>query len=132
MSSHDIDTIRTAYAEFAAQNAAAVLAKLDPAAEWVEGGGGESPSGTFVGPDAIATGVFAVIGANFDEYRADPNEFVDHGDRVVVTGRFTGRNKSGATLDTGFEHVFEMRDGKVVRFENRPADAVAWAAGWTS
>ena len=132
MSSHDIDTIRTAYEEFAAHNAAAVLAKLDPRAEWVEGGGGDSPSGTFVGPDAIATGVFAVIGANFDEYHVDPSEFVDHGDRVVVTGRFTGRNKSGATLDTGFEHVFEMRDGKVVRFENRPADAAAWAAGWTS
>lgn len=132
MSLHDIDTIRTAYTEFAAQDAAAVLAKLDPEVEWVEGGGGDSPSGTFVGPDAIATGVFAVIGANFDEYHVDPSEFVDHGDRVVVTGRFTGRNKSGATLDTGFEHVFAMRDGKVVRFENRPADAVAWAAGWTS
>ena len=132
MSSHDIDTIRTAYEEFAAQNASAVLARLDPEAEWVEGGGGDSPSGTFVGPDAIATGVFAVIGANFDEYRADPSEFVDLGDRIVVTGRFTGRNKSGATLDTGFEHVFELRDGKVVRFENRPADVVAWAAGWTS
>jgi ketosteroid isomerase-like protein len=132
MASHDIDTIRTAYEEFAAHHAAAVLVKLDPEAEWVEGGGGDSPSGTFVGPDAIATGVFAVIGANFDEYHVDPSEFVDHGDRVVVTGRFTGRNKSGATLDTDFEHVFEMRDGKVVRFENRPADAVAWAAGWTS
>lgn len=132
MSSHDIDTIRTAYEEFAAHNAAAVLAKLDPAAEWVEGGGGDSPSGTFVGPDAVATGVFAVVGANFDEYHVDPSEFVEHGNRVVVTGRFTGRNKSGATLNTGFEHVFEMCDGKVVRFENRPADAAAWAAGWTS
>jgi ketosteroid isomerase-like protein len=132
MSSPDIDTIRTAYEEFAAQNLAAVLAKLDPAAEWVEGGGGDAPSGTFVGPDAIATGVFAVIGANFDAYDVHPSEFVDHGDRVVVTGRFTGRNKGGATLDTGFEHVFEMREGKVVRFENRPADALAWAAGWTS
>ena len=132
MSLQDLETIRNAYEEFAAQNAAAVLAKLDPAAEWVEGGGGDAPSGTFVGPDAIATGVFGLIGANFDEYHVDPHEFVDLGDRVVVTGRFTGRNKSGATLDTGFEHVFEMRDGKVVRFENRPADAVAWAAGWTS
>jgi len=132
MSPHDIDTIRAAYGAFAANNTAAVLATLDPAAEWVEGGGGDSPAGTFVGPDAIATGVFAVIGANFDEYHVDPSEFVDHGDRVVVTGRFTGTNKSGATLDTGFEHVFEMHGGKVVRFENRPADAVAWAAGWTS
>ena len=38
MSSHDIDTIRTAYEEFAAHNAAAVLVRLDPEVEWVEGG----------------------------------------------------------------------------------------------
>jgi hypothetical protein len=30
------------------------------------------------------------------------------------------------------EHVFDMRDGKVVRFENKPDDAEAWTAGWTS
>jgi ketosteroid isomerase-like protein len=132
MPSHDIDTIRTADEEFAAHNAAAVLAKLDPHAEWVDGGGGESSSGTFAGPDATASGVFAVIGANFDEYHVDPSEFVDHGDRVVVTDRFTGRNNSGGTLGTGLEHVFEMRDDKVIRFESRPADALAWAAGWTS
>jgi ketosteroid isomerase-like protein len=132
MSATDVDTIRTAYRRFAEHDAAAVFAMLDPQIEWIEGGGGDSPFGTFVGPDAVASGVFAVIGANFDEYHADPIEFVDEGDRVVVTGRFTGTNKSGAELDTGFEHVFVMRDGKVVRFENRPDDAAAWAAGWTS
>ena len=49
--------------------------------------------------------------------------------RVVVKGRFIGKNKSGVELDTGFEHVFDMRDGKVVRFENKPDDAEAWIAG---
>jgi len=34
-------------------------------------------------------------------------------------------------LNTGFEHVFDMRDGKVVRFENKPHDTAAWIAGWT-
>jgi ketosteroid isomerase-like protein len=132
MSAHDVDTIRTAYEEFAERNAAAVLAKLDHRVEWVECGGGDAPSGTFIGPDAVASGVFAVIGANFDEYHADPIEFIDNGDRVVVTGRFTGTNKGGAALDTGFTHVFDMRDGKVIRFENTPDDAEAWIAGWTS
>jgi hypothetical protein len=55
--------------------------KLDPRVEWVEGGGGNSPSGMFIGPDAVASGVFAGIGANFDEYHV--------------------------VLDTGFEHVFD-------------------------
>ena len=49
----------------------------------------------------------------------------DDGDRVVVRGRFKGKNKNGAQLDTGFEHVFDMRDGKVVRFENEPDNAEA-------
>ena len=49
----------------------------------------------------------------------DPSEYIDQGSRVVVKGRFIGKNKSGVELDTGFEHVFDMRDGKVVRFENK-------------
>ncbi len=132
MSAQDVDTIRTAYEEFAQHDAAAVLAKLDASVEWVEGGGGDSPSGTFIGPDAVASGVFSVIEANFDEYHVDPSEYIDQGDRVVVKGHFSGKNKGGAELDTGFEHVFDMRDGKVVRFENKPDNAEAWIAGWTS
>jgi ketosteroid isomerase-like protein len=131
MSAQDVDTIRTAYEELARQDAAAVLAKLDASVEWVEGGGGDSPSGTFIGPDAVASGVFAVIGANFDEYHVAPSEYSDEGDRVVVKGQFSGKNKGGAELETGFEHVFDMRDGKVVRFENKPDNAEAWIAGWT-
>src|SRR5712692_10769454 len=126
MSANDVDTIRTAYEQFAEHDAAALLAKLDPRVEWVEGGGGDSPAGRFIGPDAVASGVFAVIVANFDEYHVDPSEYIDQGSRVVVKGRFTGKNESGAELDTGFEHIFDMRDGKVVRFENKPDDDKAW------
>ena len=132
MSAEDVDMIRTAYSAFARGDASAVLANLHPKCEWVESGGGDSPAGSFVGPDAVASGVFAAIGENFDDYHADPSEFSDQGSRVVVKGRFSGRNKGGAVLDTGFEHVFELLDGKVVRFENRPADAAAWASGWTA
>ena len=35
MSAHDVDTIRTAYEEFAEHDAAAVLAELDARVEWV-------------------------------------------------------------------------------------------------
>lgn len=132
MTTQDVETVRGAYAEFARGDAAAVLARLDASVEWVELGGGDSPSGAFIGPEAVGGGVFAVIGANFDEYHVDPSEFLDEGDRVVVTGQFTGKNKGGAVLDTRFTHIFDMREGKVVRFENKPDDAQAWAAGWTS
>jgi hypothetical protein len=35
----------------------------------------------------------------FDEFRAEPENFDDQGNRVVVTGRFKGKAKSGAELD---------------------------------
>ena len=132
MADQDVDTISGAYEAFDRGDVPAVLGILDAGVEWHEPGGGNAPSGTFTGPDAVGSEVFGSIGANFDEYAAEPSEFSDEGDRVVVKGRFTGKNKGGAELDTGFEHVFEMSDGKVVRFENKPEDAEAWAAGWSA
>jgi ketosteroid isomerase-like protein len=130
MAEQDVEMIRGAYEAFGRGDVPAVLGILGAGVEWKEPGGGNSPSGTFNGPDAVASEVFAPIQANFDEYSVAPSDFSDEGDRVVVKGRFTGKNKGGAELDTGFEHVFEMGDGKVVRFENKPDDATAWAAGW--
>jgi uncharacterized protein len=130
MSEQDVETIRGAYDGFARGDIPAVLGTLDPNVEWVEPGGGNSPSGTFNGPDAVASGVFGVIQENFDEYAATPSDFSENGDHVVVKGRFTGKNKNG-DLDVGFEHDFQMSDGKVVRFENKIDDADAWAAGWS-
>ncbi len=60
----------------------------------------------------------------------DSGEFIDQGDGVV-RGRFSGKNKGGAVLDTGFEHAAATGNGKVVRFGNRPDAAAAWIAGWT-
>ncbi len=131
MSDQDVDTIRGAYEAFARGDVPAVLGILQPDVEWNEPGGGTSPSGTFNSPDAVASGVFAQIQEHFDEYSATPSEFEDQGDSVVVKGRFTGKNKNGSDLDAGFEHTFEMKDGKVVRFENKIDDPDAWAAGWS-
>lgn len=69
-------------------------------------------------------------GTRYD-YQVAPSEYSDEGSRVVVKGHFGGKNKGGAVLDTDFEHMADMRDGKVVRFKNKPDDAAAWIAGWT-
>ena len=131
MSEQDVETIRGAYDAFGRGDIPAVLGILDPNVEWIEPGGGNSPSGTFNGPDAVASGVFGVIQEQFDEYAAAPSDFSENGDHVEVKGRFTGKNKNGTELDVGFDHDFQMSDGKVVRFENKIDDADAWAAGWS-
>jgi uncharacterized protein len=130
MSEQDVETVRGAYDAFNSGNPQGVLDTLVEDVEWVEPGGGNAPSGTFNSPQSVGDDVFSAIPQYFDEFTADPDNFDDQGDRVVVTGRFHGKAKSGADLDAAFEHVFEMRDGKVARLENKP-DQEAWTAAWS-
>ena len=96
----------------------------------IEPGGGNAPSGTFRGPNSVANEVFAKVPENFDEFTCTVEEASDEGDTVVVTARFKGKNKNGVELDTQAEHVWEVRDGKVARFESK-VDKEAWAKGWS-
>ena len=97
---------------------------------WVEPGGGNAPSGTFHGPQSVGDDVFSAVPEHFEEFTAVAEDFDDQGERVVVTGRFKGKAKSGAELDAPFEHVNVMKDGKIVRFENN-VDQDAWTAAWS-
>ena len=130
MSEQDVETVRGGYEAFNSGNPGGVIERLDEEVEWIEPGGGNSPSGTFNGPDAVGAEVFPVVGQYFDEFTAEPENFDDQGDRVVVTGRFKGRAKSGAELDAAFEHTYDMKDGKIARLENK-VDQEAWTAAWS-
>ena len=130
MSDQDVETLRGSYNAFNSGNIDGVIAVLDEQVEWIEPGGGNAPAGTFNGPDAVGSEVFPKVQENFEEFACTPEDFQDQGDQIVVTGRFSGKNKSGAALDASFEHDYEMKDGKVARLENKP-DQAAWAAGWS-
>ena len=130
MSEQDVETVRGGYDAFNSGNPDGVLERLDAEAVWIEPGGGNAPSGTFNGPQSVGEEVFPAVGQYFEEFTAEPENFDDQGDRIVVTGRFKGKAKSGAELDAAFEHVYEMRDGKIARFENK-VDHEAWTAAWS-
>jgi len=56
--------------------------------------------------------------AEWHDYRLRPEEFVDLGDRVVVTVRLRGRGRgSGVDVDARFYDVYTLRDGKIVRMD---------------
>jgi ketosteroid isomerase-like protein len=130
MSQQDVDTVRGAYDAFNRGDIPSVLETYDAEIEWTEPGGGNAPAGTFRGRDSVAQDVFGAVPENFEEFSVDTDEFKDEGERIVVTGRFQGTAKGGATLDATFEHVLDMRGGKVVRFQNN-VDEAAWAQGWS-
>ena len=130
MSQENVDLVRGGYDDFNSGNIEGVTARFHPEIEWNEPGGGNAPAGTFTGPEEVANGVFGTVPENFDEFSCTVEDARDEGDTVVVTARFRGRNKSGAELDLPAEHDWEVRDGKITRFENK-IDQEAWAKGWS-
>ncbi len=56
--------------------------------------------------------------AEWHDYKLMPEEFVDMGDRVVVTVRLRGRGRgSGVEIDARFFDVYTLRDRKIVRMD---------------
>ena len=129
MSEQDVQNLRGAYDSFNAGDPDVVIGLMAEDVEWTEPGGGNSASGTFTGPQSVATEVFSTIGPTFDEFSVEPGDFQDQGDIVIVTGRFKGKAKSGTDLDAPFEHRWQLEDGKVKRFENKVEDN--WAEAWS-
>jgi uncharacterized protein len=130
MSQENVDLVRGGYDDFNSGNIEGVIARLHEEVEWIEPGGGNSPSGTFRGPDSVRGNVFANVPANFEEFTVTVVEARDEGDTVVIKSHFEGTNKSGAKLDADAEQVWEIRDGKIARLDNKP-DQEAWASGWS-
>jgi ketosteroid isomerase-like protein len=73
--------------------------------------------GTVHGHDEFAAG-FAEWFEAFEEFEADPQEFIADGDRVLVPVIQRARGKgSGVEVSQRFHQLFELRDGLVIRFE---------------
>lgn len=131
MSQENVDLVTGGYDDFNRGDIEAVTARFSAEIDWIEPGGGNAPAGTFHGPEAVASDVFAVVPQNFEEFTCTVEDARDEGDTVVVTARFKGKNKSGAELDTEAEHVWNVRDGKIARMETKLHDPEAWAKGWS-
>ncbi|MGH9174151.1 MAG: nuclear transport factor 2 family protein [Vicinamibacterales bacterium] len=129
MSQQDVGTMRQAYVGFNNGDIPAVLSAFDAQIAWHEPGGERAPQGTFQGADRVGGEVFSTVPEHFTEFRAEPAQFIDAGDHVVVVGRFQGTSKRGQVMDAPFAHVWEMRNGKAVSFHNH-VDHKAWTQGW--
>ena len=127
MSEEDVTTLRQAYEAFNRGDIEAVVQAFDPQIEWHELEGNPQAAGIFRGTDSVLNDVFSTIPENWDEFQADPHDFIDAGEHIIVTGHFRGRPKGdGGALDAHFAHVWRMRDGKAGHFTNY-ADTTMWA-----
>ena len=77
------------------------------------------PSGeAWVGPDALLNNLFMRIGAEWDGFAVHPKSFYGAGDSVIVEARYSGTYKAtGKNMDAQVCHVWDVKDGKVTRFQ---------------
>ena len=113
------ETIRKIYDDFAAGDAAAILAVFADDVEFrlAEGHPYRGSGGAWVGKDAIAKNFFAVAGPEWEGWSIGVVATIEAADAVVVEGRYTGRYKpTGRPMDVQVCHVWRFRGNEVASF----------------
>jgi ketosteroid isomerase-like protein len=122
------DIVKALYDAFGRGDVPAVLGAFDPEIHWKEAENFLYADGNpYVGPQAVAGGVFQRIVSAVDNFAVLPQRFVEGGDTVVAEGRYRGTMKTtGTPIDAQFAHVWQLRDDKVVRFQQY-TDTKQWS-----
>ena len=125
MSQENVEVVRSLYEAWQRDGFGVVPELMDPAIEWVNPPYAVEP-GTRSGYDGFAAAAQAFVDV-YEFYRASAVEMHDIGERVAVRARVATRSKGkGVLIDTERGYVFDLRDGKVIRFAwfNNPAEAL--------
>jgi ketosteroid isomerase-like protein len=112
--------VKGLYAAFGRGDVPSVLALLHPEVDWREAE--SSPyrpnAERWVGPDAVVSQLFVPMGDDWSFFEVRPSLFHEAGEVVTVEGRYAAQHaQSSNELDCQFCHVWTVRDGKIVKFQ---------------
>lgn len=114
---NNLETVKTLYDAFAARDRDRVLETLDPQIAWVQNEGFPG-GGTHVGAEVVLDKVFATFRHDWGSWKAIVKTWLDAGDAIVALGEYKGTFKStGRSMIAAFAHVYWLRNGHIVRFE---------------
>ena len=117
MSPSNADLVRPIYDEWGRGNWRPVFDVYDPHMEWGWSSEFLGLGGVFQDQRDPNPRLRAWLD-EWEEWRAEGEEYVEIGDYVVVLARYHGRGRgSGVEISQEGAHVFKLRDGKVVRLE---------------
>jgi ketosteroid isomerase-like protein len=119
MSQENLAVVKGIYDAFDGGDVGGALALMDPGIVWYEAENHPYAGGNpYVGPEAVANGVFAHYGTDWDGFAVTIAELIDGGESVVALGRYTGTFRpTGRTMDAQMAHVWRIADGKAVHFQ---------------
>jgi ketosteroid isomerase-like protein len=115
MSQENVDAVRRVLEAAGRGDLSDLLSLHDP--EWEGFIPAEYPvAGTYRGLDGVRAFVEEWLDA-WEEFRVEPEEFLDVGDSVVVMVRYWGRGKgSGVEVHDRWAYLYKLRDGKIIRW----------------
>ena len=130
MTAENVSLVQGMYDAFAEGDVPTVLAAMDPQIVWNEAENFPYADGNpYVGPDAVVAGVFQRLVDEWEYWTLNIEQLLDAGDSVVALGRYDAKNKkTGAVISAQFVHVWNLRDGKAVRFQQYADTAQVAAA----
>jgi uncharacterized protein len=124
----NLETIQGIYKGDAEQIAKNLQSALAPRFEWTEAAGFPY-AGTYHSMEEVGKNVFARLATEWDGYRAEVDKFYDAGDAIIVTGRYLGTyKKSGGVMDAVFAHIWNFKDGKIVKYTQNVDTKKVWDA----
>ena len=119
MPEKNMTTIGKLYEALGRGDIPSFLAGLDSQIEWREADHFPYADGNpYIGPQAVLEGVFTRLGSEWEGFAGIPDDWLDAGDRIVVLGTYTGKNKAtGKSVRAQFAHVWTVKDGKAIRMQ---------------
>lgn len=119
MSQANVELIQGLYAAFARGDAASVMAAMDSGIVWNEAENFPyADRNPYVGPGAVAEGIFFRLVTEWDQFQALPSEILDAGDTVVALGYYKATYKAtGVALNAQFAHIWRIADAKITGFQ---------------
>lgn len=124
--------VRELYDAFASKDDATLRRVIHPDVLWIQCDGFPG-GGVRHGADEVFSEVFGALRGTWEDWAAEVEEYLPAGDTVVVLGRYTGRHReTKKSVVSVFAHVYDVEDGRVVRFrqiaDTAPMTAAATAA----
>jgi ketosteroid isomerase-like protein len=122
----NLDIVRRSYDAFARHDLDGVMADMHPEIVWHQAQG-LPHGGTYRGLDEVKRNIFDPLDEEWwDGFTADPDEFLDAGENVIVVGRYRGAAKAtGKQLDVPFVHIWTLDGGTAIRFRQY-LDTAGW------
>lgn len=108
------------YQSFSTGDVPTVLSAMDDNIVWNEAEGNSLAVGNpYKGPDAVLNGVFTRLGEEWENFRlVDIKLHEMSNDQVLATLRYHGKYlKTGTSINAQAAHLWKLKDGKVVSFQ---------------